>query len=223
MGLLRSLSELLLVAALSIAAGAAQAHPHVWITATSEVLYAPDGSVTGVRHAWTFDGTFSASAVQGLQGKTNGAYTHEELAPLAQAKVESLQEGAYFTSLKATGTFLTVDAKLSFAEPTDYFFDYKDDHLTLHFTLPLKTPVKSKSVLLEIYDRSFFIDFQMAKDQPVKLVGASADCKVWLQPSMGNDRDRRMVQDASEDSFKEGGANVAVGLLFDNKIAVDCP
>src|ERR1700736_508735 len=39
----------------ALGAGAAQAHPHVWITASSELVYAPDGSVTGVRHAWTFD------------------------------------------------------------------------------------------------------------------------------------------------------------------------
>jgi ABC-type uncharacterized transport system substrate-binding protein len=37
----------------------ARAHPHVWVTMTSELLYAPDGSVTGVRHAWTFDDMFS--------------------------------------------------------------------------------------------------------------------------------------------------------------------
>ena len=48
----------------------AQAHPHVWVTMTSELLYAPDGSVTGVRHAWTFDDMFSAFATQGLEQKT---------------------------------------------------------------------------------------------------------------------------------------------------------
>ena len=208
---------------LGVLMGRADAHPHVWVTMTEELLYAPDGSVTGVRHAWTFDDMFSANAVQGLQGKTNGSYSSEELAPLAQARVESLKEGAYFTSLKVDGPFLKVNGKLPFAEPIDYFFDYKDDHLTLHFTLPLKTSVKSKAVLMEIFDRSFFIDFQMAKDHPVKLVGAPASCKVWQMPSMGNDRDRKMVQDASEDTFKDGGVNVAVGLLFENKISVDCP
>ena len=219
---MRALFGWLVAAAVTFAAPAASAHPHVWITATSELLYAGDGSITGVRHAWTFDDAFSANVVKGLQQRTNGAYTHEDLAPLARAQVESWKEGTYFTSLKVDGAFLKVNDKLPFGEPIDYFFDYKDDHLTLHFTLPLKTPVKSKAVLMEIYDRSFFIDFQMAEDHPVKLVSAPAGCKVWLVPSMGNDRDRKMVRDASEDSFKEGGANVAVGLLFDNKISVDC-
>jgi ABC-type uncharacterized transport system substrate-binding protein len=119
--------------------------------------------------------------------------------------------------------FLRSDGKLPFAEPIDSFFDYKDDHLILHFTLPLKTPVKSKAVLLEIYDRTFFVDLHLAQDHPINLVGAPAGCGVRLLPSMGNERDRKMLQEASEDSFKEGGANAAVGLLFENKIAVDCP
>src|SRR5437870_4318879 len=44
---------LALIAVLSGGAGAAFAHPHVWVTAASELVYAPDGSITGVRHAWT--------------------------------------------------------------------------------------------------------------------------------------------------------------------------
>ncbi|WP_035968296.1 DUF1007 family protein [Bradyrhizobium sp. WSM1417] len=212
---MRALFGLLLAVALSLASGAARAHPHVWITVTSEILYAADGSITGVRHAWIFDRAFSTNAVQVLYAKTDGAYSSEELAPLAQAQIESLKEKAYFT-------FVKVNGKLPFAEPIDCSFDYQNDQLTLHFTLPLKTPVKSKTVLLEIVDRSFFVDFEFAKDNPVKLVGAPAGCEVKLGPAMGNDRDRKMVQDASEDSFNEGGANVAVGLLFDNIASVYC-
>jgi ABC-type uncharacterized transport system substrate-binding protein len=95
------------------ASGAAQAHPHVWITATSELLYAEDGSITGVRHAWTFDDAFSANAVQGLQGKSKGAYAREELAPLAQTQVGSLKDNTYFTFLSVAGE------RLPFAESVD--------------------------------------------------------------------------------------------------------
>src|SRR6185503_12785932 len=48
-------------AALSLA-GPASAHPHVWVTMKSTVVYAPDGTVVGVRHAWTFDDMFSTFA-----------------------------------------------------------------------------------------------------------------------------------------------------------------
>ncbi|MGX4807209.1 DUF1007 family protein [Bradyrhizobium guangdongense] len=210
---MRALLGLLLVAAMMLASGVARAHPHVWITATSELLYAEDGSITGVRHAWTFDDMFSAYAVQGLENKTKGAYTREELVPLAQTNVESLKEYAYFTFAKADRK------KERFQEPVDYFLDYKDSVLTLHFTLPLKNPVKPKQLVLEVFDRSFFIDFQMAKDNPVKLVGAPSACQMKLdRPSDGT----ATAQKLNEQTFTDG-PNANFGMMFANKITVDCP
>src|ERR1700757_842414 len=156
MGILvrRLIGVVLLAAALAtgvllIGPRAAQAHPHVWITAASELLYAPDGAITGVRHAWTFDDMFSTYALQGLETKTQGVYSHDDLAPLAQTNVESLKEFGFFTFAKADGK------KEKFEEPVDYFLDYNDTLLTLHFTLPLKTPVKAKVLALEVFDPEF--------------------------------------------------------------------
>ena len=145
-----------LLAAGSVVLGAAtaEAHPHVWITATSELIYAPDGTITGVRHAWTFDDMFSTYALQGIEAKVKGAFTHEELAPLAQTNVESLKEFRFFTFAKADGK------KQKFLEPVDYFLEYKDTLLTLHFTLPVKTPFRAKQLALEVFDPSYFIDFK---------------------------------------------------------------
>ena len=66
----------------------------------SEVVYAPDGTVTGVRHAWTFDDMFSAFATQGIDTKKRGVFTREELQPLAKTNVESLKDFDYFTLAK---------------------------------------------------------------------------------------------------------------------------
>ena len=95
----------LLLMATSVAFGMrpAQAHPHVWITAVSELIYASDGSISGVRHAWTFDDMFSTYALQGIETKTKGVYSRDELGPLAQTNVESLKEFGFFTFAKADG------------------------------------------------------------------------------------------------------------------------
>jgi len=206
-------SLLLLAGALLLGAGRAQAHPHVWITAVSQLIYAPDGSITGVRHAWTFDDMFSAYAVQGLESKTKGAFTREELAPLAQTNVESLKEYAYFTFAKADGK------KEKFQEPIDYFLDYKDAVLTLHFTLPLKRAVRPKELVLEVFDPSYFIDFKMAEKDPVTLAGAPAECQMTLQRPGDGTASARML---NEQTFLNG-ENSSFGLMFANKITVDCP
>ena len=90
------------LACLLAASGRADAHPHVGVTMTEELLYAPDGSVTGVRHAWTFDDMFSTFATQGIAQKTKGEFTREELGPLAKVNVESLKDYAYFTYARKT-------------------------------------------------------------------------------------------------------------------------
>ena len=58
----------------------------------SELIYAPDGSVTGIRHAWTFDDMFSVFATQGLDSKKKGEYTREELAAAGRGQCQ-LAEG----------------------------------------------------------------------------------------------------------------------------------
>jgi ABC-type uncharacterized transport system substrate-binding protein len=209
----RALGWLLLAGALALGASNAQAHPHVWITATSELIYAPDGSITGVRHAWTFDDMFSSYAVQGIEARTKGVYSREELEPLAQTNVESLKEFGFFTFAKADGK------KEKFQEPVDYFLEYKDSLLTLHFTLPLKRPVKSKELALEVFDPEFFIDFKFADDDPVKLVGAPAACRMTFQrPSDGT----ASAQKLNEQTFMNGD-NSNYGANFANKIVVVCP
>ena len=204
---------LALLLAFAAAPSPAAAHPHVWITAKSQILYAPDGTVSGVRHAWTFDDMFSTYAVQGIDPKVKGTFSHEELAPLAQTNVESLKEFGFFTFAKADGS------KQRFLEPVDYFLDYKDSLLTLNFTLPAKTPFKAKQLVLEVFDRAFFIDFKYVDKDPVTLVGAPADCKLQFQrPNDGT----ASAQKLGEQDFA-GGEGGNFGLMFANKITVDCP
>ena len=209
----RLLWSLLFAGALTLGANIAQAHPHVWITASSELLYAPDGSVTGVRHAWSFDDMYSTYVLQGIETKTKGVYSREELEPLAQTNVEALHEFGFFTFARADGN------KQKFQEPVDYFLEYKDGLLTLRFTLPLKTPVKPKVLALEVFDPEFFIDFKFSEKDPVRLVGAPADCQMKFQrPSDGTAN----AQKLGEQNFM-GGDNSNYGALFANKIMVECP
>ena len=131
----RMITRILFAALVTLVIAApAHAHPHVWVTMHTELVYAPDGSITGMRHAWSFDDMFSTFATQGLESKEKGKFTREELAPLAKVNVESLKEFDYFT-------YATADGKKVGARPTrtpDYWLDYKDEVLTLNFTLAVQ-------------------------------------------------------------------------------------
>jgi ABC-type uncharacterized transport system substrate-binding protein len=207
------LGLLSLAGAMAFGVATAEAHPHVWITAKSEVVYAADGSISGVRHAWTFDDMFSTYALQGVETKTKGVYSREQLAPLAQTNIESLKEFGYFTFAKADGK------KEKFLEPVDYYLEFRDDALTLHFMLPAKAPFKAKQAALEVFDPAFFIDFKFDEKDPIKLVGAPANCKLQFQrPNDGTADAQRL----NENNFMSGD-NSNYGAMYANKIVVDCP
>jgi ABC-type uncharacterized transport system substrate-binding protein len=204
-----------LLVAMLLGPAPASAHPHVWVTAKSEVVYAADSSVTGVRYAWTFDDMFSTFAIQGIEPKHKGVFSREDLAPLAQVNVTSLKEFDYFTHANADGK------KLIFTDPIDYWLDYHDNVLTLHFTLPLKVPVKAKTLTLEIYDPTFFVDLSFADKEPVSLAGAPANCKVNVQrPAQANSAP---TQQLGESFFNALTSSSNFGAQFANAAIAICP
>jgi ABC-type uncharacterized transport system substrate-binding protein len=204
------------LAALGLLTAQAQAHPHVWVTMKSEIVYAADGSATGVRHAWTFDDMFSTFATQGLESKEKGKFTREELAPLAQVNVDSLKEFDYFTYAHVEGKKTPLEA------PVDYYLEFTDGLLTLHFTLPFKTPVKAQSLNVEMYDATWFVDFSFAEKDPARLTGAPADCKLTvLRPGEGGSQAKPAGQ-PGEAFFNNLNPSSNYGAQFANKIQVRC-
>jgi ABC-type uncharacterized transport system substrate-binding protein len=212
-----NLVRILIALALTAFATIAQAHPHVWVAFKSEVVYAPDGSVTGIRHAWSFDDMFSTFATQGIETKEKGKFTREELAPLAEVNVTSLKEFEFFTYVTADGK------KQEIVDPSqgEYWLDFKDSVLTLNFTLPLKTPVKARNLEVEVYDPTVFVDFALDKNEPVKLAGAPAACKLVteLPRELSFAESRRLSQIGPT----EKNTSMAIGAQLANKIKVTCP
>jgi ABC-type uncharacterized transport system substrate-binding protein len=208
---------LLLAAAAWLAAdiGAASAHPHVWVTVKSELVYAPDGALVAVRHHWTFDEMFSTFATQGLDANGDGKLSREELQSLAEVNVTSLKEFGYFTRVKADGK------RAPITDPKDYWLDFQNNALTLNFTLPLKTPVRGKAVELEVYDGTYFVDFALAKEAAVTLVSAPAECKIDVFAP--KDAAPSGAQPLDESFFNALGPGASFGAQFANRILVNCP
>ena len=178
----------------------------------TELIYAPDGSITGIRHHWNFDDMFSAFAVQGLEGKEKGKFTREELAPVAKDNLEPLKDDDYFTYVTADGN------KALLADPLpDYWLDYKDELLTLNFTLPFKQAVKATNVKIEIYDPTYFIAFELQKQMPLRLVGAPEQCKLAVELP------HEMTYEEGKKLFQDPEALSNWGSHFANKIMVTCP
>src|SRR3954452_8105980 len=166
-----ALLALVSLAALAGLAQPAQAHPHVWITAEAEIVYAADGKVSGVRHHWTFDAGYSAYLTQGLDKNGDGKLTPHELQEVAKENAESLVDFDYFTVLKVNG------AKQAFEPPREYGMTFENGLARLSLLLPVKSAPKGKTLALEVYDPTFFVSFSLAESEDaVRLTGAPKGC-----------------------------------------------
>jgi ABC-type uncharacterized transport system substrate-binding protein len=220
-----------LVAALS--ALPAQAHPHVWVTTKAEIAYGEGGRVTGVRHAWTFDASYSAFVTQGLDKNNDGKLTPDELAGLAAENTANLAEFAYFTKMKVGGK------EQAFTDPVEPRMAMEGDKLTLSFLLPLKSPVaQGRGVTaLEVYDPTFFVAFSLAEGaDAARLAGAPAGCAATLTRPKTETPDAK-TGDAKPGETKPGETKPGMseaffealtsasnyGLQFANRIIVACP
>lgn len=206
---MRALLALILV----LAAAPALAHPHVWVTTRAALLYGPDGRVTAVRHAWTFDAGYSAFVTQGMVSQ--GGLDPVQARELARTNVESLAENGYFTSLRAGG------AKQAFAAARDGELALDGKLLTLRFTLPLQNPVSSARLLFDVSDPTFFVDFELAEVDPIRLENAPAGCTVSVQrPKPAAKPDEGAMSEALFQALS--ATTSSIGQPFATRTLVSC-
>ncbi len=199
----------------ALAASPAAAHPHVWIAAEAQIIYAPDGRVTGIRHRWSFDEAYSVFSTQGLDKNNDGKLTPDELEELAKVNVESLAEYNYFSVLKLNGK------KQEMLPPVDYGLSFENKTLTLALTTPLKNPATAKVLGLEVGDPELFVSFAWKDgDAPVKLTNAPAGCTLTLTRPQPNEA---LAQGKLSEDFFNSAAARSMGAQLANKVLVACP
>ena len=209
---------LLGIAACTVSASTATAHPHVWATVRSEIIVDQDQRITGIRHAWTFDEFYTAMALEGLDTDGDGVYSKDELKPLAEVNVTSLKEFDFFTFVHLG----EADDPLPLEQPIDYWVEFDKTLLTLHFTLPLEKPLDAsgKDVQVDVYDPSFFVAFGFAKEEPVTISGKEAPgCGAAIKAQDPDSEDTKAI---SEAFFSQLGPGSNYGSQFAQTAIVTC-
>lgn len=211
----RHLGLISALTALSMAlASPALAHPHVWVTAKAEVVFAPDGKVTGVRHHWTFDEAYTAYVTQGLDKDNDGKLTPEELQELADENAASLNEFEYFTVLKARGKPQSFDA------PREARMSMEKKQVAMSFFLPLRAPVPpSGAVSIEIEDPTFFVYFSLSEGQAaISLANAPQGCVTTIAKAKPLDATMQQILQ-SEGAIQPQD----IGIEYSNRAIIACP
>ncbi|MDR3376746.1 MAG: DUF1007 family protein [Ancalomicrobiaceae bacterium] len=198
----------------------AEAHPHVFVDARAELVFDQAGKLTAVRHVWRFDEAFSAFATQGLATDDNGKVTREALQPLAKINVDSLKDYDYFSYLRVAGK------RFGFKIPTEYWLQMDGGLLTLFFTLPLMEPVKAskQTLILDVYDPGYFVDFTLVESEPALLVDGPTGCDLKVQAKGEPDAASAAILSqipASERDLPPDLQQMTKDLA--NRITVKCP
>lgn len=243
------------IALFLLTASSAIAHPHVWVSVETTVVY-ESGTIKALRQRWYFDEIYSAMAAQGLDANGDGEYDRSELAELLNVKIEGLRQFNHFTFATLSGQ------DLSFDPPTDWHLEYvetanpplqsltsdppagsppaesssfwsrltnaltgatatpeKTKVLALQFTLPLSKPVlaEAEGFSFSTYDPSFFIWFDLAQEQPIKLVNAPAGCTAEIIKPV---QDTAQFQQLGEAAFKQN--SVQISFAFSKRVTLSC-
>ena len=198
---------------LTLSAGPAAAHPHVWIDAMTRLIFDQGGRVIALEVDWRFDEFYSLFAVEGLDKDGDGKLSRAELRPLAELNVTSLESYRYFT-------YVTVDgAEAAYGKVKDYGSVFEKGILSLRFVLPLSEPVDPRGAQLAFtsYDPSFYISIEPRQQAPVELsVGAPEDCSIDL--TRGGETETLNISDA--DLIISGAQSFAA--QFAARVSLNC-
>ena len=161
---------------LAMLSDSGQAHPHVWVTTRTELVFDAQGRLTHLRHLWEFDEAYSAFAVMGLDTNGDGQPDAAGLAESARTNLGSLQEFNYFTAVQIDGVTVAFNA------PTEYDQAFTGGRLSLRFLLPLKGPAKPNTLTFKIEDPSFFVALSPTDGPDAVTMGnAPKDCVLTVR------------------------------------------
>lgn len=189
------------------------AHPHVWIDARTEVIFDERQRVEALRVSWRFDEFYSLFAIEGLDKNGDGRVDAEELKPLAELNITSLEEYRYFTYVTVAGE----DAP--YGPVTDYRSAYEEGILSLEFVIPLETPMDPVVSELRFmsYDPTFYIAIEPVLQAPVSLRGAPAACRAVEVKQEGAE-----TLQLSEADFLDPATNSDIGRLYATEFVITC-
>ena len=188
----------------------------MWVTYEMTVDY-DNGTVVGVDHVWSFDDSYTAMALEGLDTNNDGKYDQHELEPLLKVNMDGLKEFNYFTIAKLG------DEQLAFSPPTNAHLEYTSEGvLRLYFHLTLAKPVlaDAEGLTFAVFDPSFFIDFEPEKTDAVKLSSAPDGCSATLLDPDAEEQDAQQKKLGAA-MIQQFGAGV-VGFGTHKTVAVTC-
>jgi len=154
----------------------AQAHPHIWIIATTTLIFKND-QITGIRHEWLFDEIFSANIIHDFDKNKDGKFDARETREIERNAFGNLTEYNFFTHMTVDG------AKQPFKAAKDFAVEQRKKQVIYRFTLDLPEPVDplKQGIAIATFDETYYIEILLAEIDPIRFDGAKGvACQVQI-------------------------------------------
>lgn len=140
------------------------AHPHVFILNTMDIIF-DDNGLTGIKLYWKFDAMFSAVLFTDFDLNGDKKFSKSEIDNIKKESLSSIAEYDYFSYITINGKSYKINSV------RDFNVTVSNDVITYMFFIPCK--VKSSTtineVIIAVYDESYFIDFFIDENNPIKV------------------------------------------------------
>jgi len=154
----------ILVCLATLTATTSLAHPHVFFTASVEVVFDDEG-LAGFEMTWVFDEMFSNMMIMDFDANGNGEFEGSEVRALKEANFSNLRNFSYFTHVTINGKPFTVEYV------KDFSASIQDGRMTYRFFVPCHVSATEsfKRIYLSVYDQTYYCNVQL-KGKPVSYV-----------------------------------------------------
>jgi ABC-type uncharacterized transport system substrate-binding protein len=168
------------LASLILSPRPAVAHPHVFIENRVAFLFAGD-KIAALTEAWKFDEVFSDQLIQDFDANGDGQFSPAESKAVAAGTLPNLKKFRYFNYIWVDGKDLGPLAPVNFTATAG-----KDKKVIFVFTvkLPQLVDPRTQKLKVEINDREFYVEVDLADQQPILFQGNKG---IECQPKIRDD------------------------------------
>lgn len=203
---------------LSVPVGA-EAHPHVFIDATIEVIFDAEGRAEALRIGWAYDSLFSMTYVaeQGFDPDFDGVLTAQEEAALAGFDMD------WHADFAGDTYALLGDVPLGLSPPLDATAAYRDGALISTHLRRLSAPVSpvGEDLVVQVYDPSFYTSYLIAAT-PVLTGGEGCRVQVYEPDRAAADARLQAAMDELSGSDEVEGEFPAIGSAYAEEARISC-
>lgn len=152
-----------------------RSHPHVFMDTKVEFEFGPSG-MKGIWVDWLFDEIFSATVKMDFDSDKDNQFSPSEVKEIKESAFANLKNFDYFT-------YITVGAQTTSAKTvTSFTAKLKKNRLHYRFFIPfvLQSKKKEASVIVSVYDKTFYCDIGMDPKKGVLIKGAEHHSTQYL-------------------------------------------